>query len=65
MTHAPLSTLDANAIAILPAAAVEPTAIALATEIDRLEALLAQIQRRLAQIPIHSQTDKEALHALS
>lgn len=65
MTHAPLSTLDANAIAILPAAAVEPTAIALATEIDRLEALLAQIQRRLAQTPIHPQTDKEAFHALS
>jgi hypothetical protein len=65
MTHAPLLTLDANAIAILPAAAVEPTAIALATEIDRLEALLAQIQRRLAQIPIHPQTDKEAFHALS
>ena len=65
MTHAPLSTLDANAIAILPAAAVEPTAIALATEIDRLEALLAQIQRRLAQTPIHPQTDNEAFHALS
>ena len=65
MTHAPLSALDANAIAILPDAAVEPTAIALATEIDRLEALLAQIQRRLAQTPIHPQTDKEAFHALS
>lgn len=65
MTHAPLSTLDSNAIAILPAAAVEPTAIALATEIDRLEALLAHIQHRLAQTPIHPQTDKEAFHALS
>ena len=65
MTHAPLSTLDANAIAILPAAAVEPAAIALATEIDRLEALLAQIQCRLAQTPIHPQTEKETLHALS
>ena len=65
MTHPPLSTIDANAIANLPAAAVEPTAVAIATEIDRLEALLAQIQRRLAQIPIHPQTDKEASHALS
>ena len=65
MTHAPLSTLDANAISILPDAAVEPTAIALATEIDRLEAVLAQIQRRLAQTPTHPQTDKEAFHALS
>jgi hypothetical protein len=65
MTHAPLSTLDAKAIAVLSPEHLEPAAIALATEIDRLEALLAQIQRRLAQIPIHSQTDKEALHALS
>ena len=65
MTHAPLSTLDANAIAILPAAAVEPTAVAIATEIDRLEALLAQIQRRLAATPTNPQTDKETLHALS
>jgi hypothetical protein len=65
MTHAPLSTLDANAIAILPAAAVEPTAVALAIEIDRLEAMLCALQRRLAETPIHPQTDKEAFHALS
>lgn len=65
MTHAPLSALDANAIAALSPEYLEPTAIAFATEIDRLEALLAQIQRRLAQIPIHPQTDKEAFHALS
>ena len=65
MIYPPLSTLDAAAIAKLPTTAVEPTAIALATEIDRLEALLAQIQRRLAQTPIHPQTDKEAFHALS
>ena len=65
MTHPPLSTIDANAIAILPAAAVEPTAIALATEIDRLEALLAALERRLADTPTKSQTAKEALHAPS
>jgi len=65
MTHAPLSTLDANAIAALSPEYLEPAAIVLATEIDRLEALLAQIQRRLAEAPIHSQTDKEAFHALS
>ena len=65
MTHPPLSTIDANAIAILPAAAVEPTAIALATEIDRLEALLAALERRLAETPTNSQTDKETLHAPS
>ena len=65
MTHPPLSTIDANAIAVLSPEHLEPAAIALATEIDRLEALLAQIQRRLAQIPIHPQTDKEAFHALS
>jgi hypothetical protein len=65
MTVVPLSKLEADAIAALPAVAVEPTAIALATEIDRLEALLAALQRRLTQPPIHSQPNKEALHALS
>lgn len=65
MTHPPLSTIDANAIAILPAAAVEPTAIALATEIDRLEALLAALERRLADTPTNPQTDKDVFHALS
>jgi len=65
MTHAPLPAFDANAIAALSPEYHEPTAIALATEIDRLEALLAQIQRRLAQTPIHPQTDKEPFHALS
>lgn len=65
MTHAPLSALDAKAIAALSPEYLEPTAIALATEIDRLEALLAQIQHRLAQTPIHPKTNKEAFHALS
>ena len=65
MTHAPVSTLDAKAIATLPSAAVEPTAVAIATEIDRLEALLAALEHHLTQIPIHPQTDKEAFHALS
>lgn len=65
MTAAPLFRLDAAAIAALPTAAVEPTAVAIATEIDRLEALLAALQRRLAQIPMPPQTDKETFHALS
>jgi hypothetical protein len=65
MTAIPLFRLDAAAIAALPTAAVEPTAVAIATEIDRLEALLAALQRRLTQAPIPSQTDKETLHALS
>ena len=65
MTAAPLFRLDAAAIATLPPAAVEPTAVAIATEIDRLEALLAALQCRLAQAPIPSQTDKETPHALS
>lgn len=65
MTAAPLSSLNAAAIATLPSDAVEPTAVALAIEIDRLEALLAALQRRLAQTPIPAQTDKETLHALS
>jgi hypothetical protein len=65
MTHAPLSTLDAAAIAALPTAAVEPTAVAIATEIDRLEALLAALERRLTATPINPRTDKETLHALS
>ena len=65
MTAAPLFRLDAAAIAALPTTAVEPTAVAIATEIDRLEALLAVLQRRLAQTPIPAQTDKETLHALS
>jgi len=47
MTHAPLSTLDAKAIAVLSPEHLEPAAIALATEIDRLEALLCALQRRL------------------
>ena len=41
MTAAPLFRPDAAAIDALPTAAVEPTAVAIATEIDRLEALLA------------------------
>ena len=41
MTAAPLSSLNAATIATLPSDAVEPTAVAIATEIDRLEALLA------------------------
>lgn len=65
MTAAPLFRLDAAAINALPTAAVEPTAVAIATEIDRLEALLAALQRRLAQTRIPSQIDKETLHALS
>jgi hypothetical protein len=65
MTPVLLSRLDAAAIAALPTAAVEPTAVALATEIDRLEALLAALERRLAETPTNSQTDKETLHALS
>lgn len=65
MTAISLSRLDAAAIAALPTAAVEPTAVAIATEIDRLEALLASLERRLAATPIPSQTDKETLHALS
>jgi len=65
MTHPPLSAFNAKAIEALTPEHLEPAAIALATEIDRLEALLAQIQRRLAQTPIHPQTDKEAFHALS
>ena len=65
MTAAPLSSLNAATIATLPSDAVEPTAVAIATEIDRLEALLAALQRRLAQTPIPAQTDKETLHALS
>jgi hypothetical protein len=65
MTHALLSAFDANAIEALSPEYLEPTAMALATEIDRLEALLAHIQRRLAQTPIHPQTDKEAFHAPS
>lgn len=65
MTAAPLSSLNAATIATLPSDAVEPTAVAIATEIDRLEALLAALQRRLAQTPSPSQTDKEPLHALS
>ena len=65
MTAAPLSSHNAATIATLPSDAVEPTAVAIATEIDRLEALLAALQRRLAQTPIPSQTDKETFHALS
>ena len=65
MTVAPLSRLDAATIAALPAEAAEPTAVAIATEIDRLEALLVQVQRHLAENPIPSQTDTETLHALS
>lgn len=65
MTAAPLFRLDAAAIDALPTTAVEPTAVAIATEIDRLEALLAALQRRLAQTRIPSQIDKETLHALS
>ena len=65
MTHHPLSTIDANAIAALSPEYLEPAAIVLATEIDRLEALLAQIQRRLADTPTNPQTEKEAFHALS
>jgi hypothetical protein len=64
VTSVPLSKLDADAIAALPIAAVEPTAVAIATEIDRLEALLAALQRRLAQPPIPSQTNKETDYAL-
>jgi hypothetical protein len=65
MTAVLLSRFDAEAIAALPTAAVEPTAVALAIEIDRLEALLCALQRRLAETPIHPQIDKEAFHALS
>ncbi|WP_430463574.1 hypothetical protein [Tabrizicola sp.] len=65
MTAAPLSSLNVATITTLPSDAVEPTAVAIATEIDRLEALLAVLQRRLAQTPIPAQTDKETLHALS
>ena len=65
MTAIPLSRLDAAAIAALPTAAVEPTAVAIATEIDRLEALLAALERRLAETPTNCQTEKETLHALS
>ena len=65
MTAIPLPKLDAAAIAALPIAAVEPTAVAIATEIDRLEALLAALERRLAETPTNSQTDKETLNALS
>ena len=65
MTAAPLFRLDAAAIDALPTAAVEPTAVAIATEIDRLEALLAALERRLAETPTNSQTDKETLNALS
>ena len=65
MTHAFLSAFDAKAIGALSPEHLEPAALALATEIDRLEALLAQIQRRLTETPIHPQTDKEAFHALS
>jgi hypothetical protein len=65
MTHAPLSVFDAKAIEALSPEHLEPAGIALATEIDRLEALLAQIQRRLAATPTNPQTDKETLHALS
>jgi len=65
MTHTQMSRLNPKAIAALPAAAVEPTALALATEIDRLEALLVQLQRRLIEIPTHSRPDKENIHALS
>jgi len=52
-------------IAAMPSAALESTAVALAAEIDRFEALLAAIQCRLAQTPIHPQTNKETFHALS
>lgn len=65
MTAIPLPRLDAAAIAALPIAAVEPTAVAIATEIDRLEALLAALERRLAETPTNFQTDKETLNALS
>ena len=65
MIAAALFRLDAAAIAALPTAALEPTAVAITTEIDRLEALLAQVQRRFANTPPNSQTDKESLHALS
>ena len=65
MTAVPLSKLDADAIAALPTAAVEPTAVAIAAEIDRLEALLAALQRRLAQTPIPSQINKETVYAIS
>lgn len=65
MTAISLSRLDAAAIAALPTAVVEPTAVAIATEIDRLEALLAALERRLAETPTNSQTDKETLNALS
>ena len=65
MTDAPLFKLDAVMIAAMPSAALESTAVALAAEIDRFEALLAAIQCRLAQTPIHPQTNKETFHALS
>jgi hypothetical protein len=65
MTAVSLFRLEAAAIDALPTAAVEPTAVAIATEIDRLEALLAALQRRLAENPMPSQTEKETLHALS
>jgi len=65
MTDAPLFELDAVMIAAMPSAALESTAVALAAEIDRFEALLAAIQCRLAQTPIHPQTNKETFHALS
>jgi hypothetical protein len=64
MTAIPLSRLDAAAIAALPTAAVEPTAVAIATEIDRLEALLAALERRLAATPTNPQRDTETLYAL-
>ena len=65
MIAAALFRLDAAAIDALPTTAVEPTAVAIATEIDRLEALLAALQRRLAENPMPSQTEKETFHALS
>ena len=65
MTAIPLPRLDAKAIAALLPEHLEPAAVAIATEIDRLEALLAALQRRLAETATNSQTDKETLHALS
>lgn len=54
MTAAPLFRLNAAAITALPTAAVEPTVVAIAIEIDRLEALLAELERRLAETPPNS-----------
>ena len=67
MTHALLSAFDSKAIGALSPEHLEPTAIALATEIDRLEALLTQVQRRLQPVskrPVRCRLAGRAQHQL-